>query len=119
MVQIKSVNQHNYLELLMTFYYKHRRVKGYKNYYYTRYTHTAYMVTLWLAFKFSEKFIAKQKWPPMYPNLNPCYYFLWGYLKESIRVLSSRSNLRLFKNTLYIKNTIILISKLTTFLRKQ
>ena len=28
-----SVNQHNYLEMLKWFYDKHRKVKGYKNYY--------------------------------------------------------------------------------------
>jgi hypothetical protein len=25
-----------------------------------------------------------QNWPPNTPDFNPCYYFLWGFLKEKI-----------------------------------
>lgn len=82
-----SVNQHNYLELLKWFYDKHRKVKDYKNYYFQQdgaTPHTANMVQQWLTSKFNDKFIAKQKWPPRSPDLNPCDYFLWGYLKGRV-----------------------------------
>ena len=26
----------------------------------------------------------KQQWPPRPPDLNPCDYFLWGYLKSNV-----------------------------------
>jgi hypothetical protein len=26
------------------------------------------------------------KWPPCFPNLTPCDFFLWGYVKEQVFV---------------------------------
>jgi len=37
-----------------------------------------------LASKFGLKFLAKGTWPARSPDLNPCYYFLWGYLKDRV-----------------------------------
>ena len=79
-----SLNQHNYLEMLKWFYEKNRKVKDYENYYFQQdgaIPHTANMVQQWLTSKFGDKFMAKQRWPPRSPELNPCDYFLWGYLK--------------------------------------
>ena len=79
-----SVNQHNYLEMLKWFYDKHRKVKGYKNYYFQQdkaSLHAVNSVQQWLTPKFGEKFITKEKWPHRSPDLNPCDFFLWGYLK--------------------------------------
>jgi len=37
-----------------------------------------------LASKFGQKSLAKGKWPAQSPGLNPCDYFLWGYLKDRV-----------------------------------
>ena len=82
-----SVNQHNYLEMLKWFYVKHRKDKGYKNYYFQQdgaTPHTANIVQQWLTSKFSDKFMDKLKWPPRSPDLNPCDFYLWGYLKSVV-----------------------------------
>jgi hypothetical protein len=34
--------------------------------------------------RFSDHFACGQNWPPNSPDLNPCDYFLWGFLKEKI-----------------------------------
>ena len=41
-------------------------------------------VQAWLTSKFGQKFINKEMWPPYSPDLNPCDFFLWGYLKSKI-----------------------------------
>ena len=28
--------------------------------------------------------MTKKQWPPRSPDLNPCDYFLWGYLKSKV-----------------------------------
>ena len=37
-----------------------------------------------MASKFGQKFLAKGTWPARSPDLNPCDYFLWGYLKDRV-----------------------------------
>jgi hypothetical protein len=37
-----------------------------------------------LASKFGQKFLAKGTWPARSPDLNPCDYFLWEYLKDIV-----------------------------------
>jgi len=32
----------------------------------------------------ADKFLDKTKWPPRSPDLNPCDFFLWGYLKARV-----------------------------------
>jgi hypothetical protein len=34
--------------------------------------------------RFPDRFACGQNWPPNSPDLNPCDYFLWGFLKEKI-----------------------------------
>jgi hypothetical protein len=33
---------------------------------------------------FPERFGYGWSWPPYYPDLNPCDYFLWGFLKDTV-----------------------------------
>ena len=46
--------------------------------------HTANLVQDWCERKFGANFINKQQWPPRPPDLNPCAYFIWGYLKSKV-----------------------------------
>jgi hypothetical protein len=46
--------------------------------------HIAALVVTWLTERFGEKLIAKNEWSPRSPDLNPCDYFLWGYLKQRV-----------------------------------
>jgi hypothetical protein len=82
------VNQHNYLDMLKNFFWpKHLRTQEYKKYYFQQdgaSPHTAKSVQTWLTEKFSTKFIHKCQWPPRSPDLNPCDFFLWGYLKARV-----------------------------------
>ena len=34
--------------------------------------------------KFNKKFLHKKIWPSRSPDLNPCDYYLWGYLKSKV-----------------------------------
>ena len=82
------VNQHNYLAMLQTFFWpKHLRTSEYKKYYFQQdgaKPHTANIVQKWLKSKFDDLFVSKEKWPPYSPDLNPCDFFLWGYLKSVV-----------------------------------
>ena len=84
----ESVNQHNYLEMLKNFFWlKHYRVESHGKYYFQQdgaTPHTANLVQDWCGSKFGANFITKQQWPPRSPDLNPCDYFLWGYLKSKV-----------------------------------
>ena len=33
---------------------------------------------------FSNRSVDKKKWPPQSPDLNPCDFYLWGYLKSVV-----------------------------------
>ena len=44
--------------------------------------HTTRAVQTQMKEIFCRKFIAKEKWPPRSPDLNPCDFFLQGYLKQ-------------------------------------
>lgn len=53
--------------------------------------HYALQVRQWLDRKFPARWIGRRgplEWPPRSPDLAPCDYFLWGYLKQ--RVYSTR-----------------------------
>ena len=84
----ESVNQHNYLHMLKTFFWpKHYRLKDAKKYYFQQdgaTPHTANLVQDYLKDKFGDQFIGKKQWPSRSPDLNPCDYFLWGYLKSKV-----------------------------------
>lgn len=83
-----TVNQHNYLDMLKTFFWrKHLSVANYKKYYFQQdgaTCHTANSVQDWLKDKFSAKFFQKNRWPARSPDMNPCDFFLWGYLKSLV-----------------------------------
>ena len=78
----------DYLRMLKnSFRSKHFRVESHKKYYFQQdgaTPHTANLVQDWCASKFGANFINKQQWPPRSPDLNPCDYFLWGYLKSKV-----------------------------------
>ena len=80
-----SVNQHYYLAMLRKIFWpKHIHTSEYKKYYFQQdgaTLRTANIVQNWLSSKFGDKFMAKLRWPPRSPDLNPCDYYLWGYLK--------------------------------------
>lgn len=83
-----SVNQHNYLAMLQNFFWpKLLRTLNYQKYYFAQdgaTAHTANAVQNWLQSKFGSKFLHKSMWPPRSPDLNPCDYYLWGYLKSVV-----------------------------------
>ena len=65
------------------FWPKHLRTESYKKYYFPQdgaQSHKSDQVQEWL----STKFINKNQWPAHSPDLNPCDFFLWGYLKSRV-----------------------------------
>ena len=69
------------------FWPKQLRTADYKKYYFQQDSatpHTANTVQTWLTTKFREKFVNKKIWPPRSPDLNPCDYYLWGHLKQTV-----------------------------------
>ena len=66
---------------------KHLNTKEYKKYYLQQdgaVPHTANQVKNWLKEKMNKKFMDKSRWPPHSPDLNPCNFFLWGYLQQKV-----------------------------------
>ena len=82
----ESVNKDNYLHMLQNYFSpKLLRTAAYQNYYFQQdgaTPHTANIVQEYLSRKFSARFIDKKMWPPRSPDLNPCDFYLWGYLKS-------------------------------------
>ena len=82
------VNQDNYREMLQSFFWPEiLRVSNYKKLYFQQdgaRPHTANSVQNWLRSKFGERFMTKELWPPRSPDLNPCDFYLWGYLKSVV-----------------------------------
>ena len=73
--------------LAYLFIFKLLRTAEYKKYIFQQdgaRPHTATTVQTWLTEKFGNKFIDKNSWPPRSPDLNPCDFFLWGYLKSVV-----------------------------------
>ena len=83
-----NVNQLNYQEMLKTYFWpKLLRTAEYEKYHFQQdraKPHTATLVQTWLTSKFARNFIDKDSWPPRSPDLNPCDFFLWGYLKARV-----------------------------------
>ena len=55
--------------------------------------HTAVNISEWMTEFFQHKIIAlhhPQEWPPRSPDLTPCDFFLWGYLKSKVYVTAPR-----------------------------
>ena len=41
----------------------------------------------WLSTRFKDRIISRNAeflWPPYSPDLNPCDFYLWGYLKNKV-----------------------------------
>ena len=79
----ESVNQHNYLTMLKDWFWpEHLNTKEYQKYYLQQ--DGANQVKNWLKEKMNKKFMDKSRWPPHSPDLNPCNFFLWGYLQQKV-----------------------------------
>jgi hypothetical protein len=49
--------------------------------------HFSNIVRLWLNRNLGEHWIGRGgtiKWPPRSPDLTPCDFFLWGYIKQTV-----------------------------------
>jgi hypothetical protein len=83
-----TVNNENYLDMLKSYFWpKVYRSKNATGMYFQQDgapAHRHENVQQWLKSKFGDRFLNKDKWPPRSPDLNPCDYFLWGYLKDKI-----------------------------------
>lgn len=96
-VKDKTVNSENYLELLRKkFVPKLRQMDILKNSWFMQdgaRPHTAVVVLNYLKRIFNDRVISNRypevcdmglEWSPYSPDLNPCDYFLWGYLKDRV-----------------------------------
>lgn len=83
-----TVNTANYLQMIQTFFIPRvTKTREYGKSYFQQdgaTAHTATAVQTYLTSRFGSKFIDKKKWPPRSPDLNPCDFFLWGYLKQRV-----------------------------------
>jgi hypothetical protein len=83
-----TVNGSNYLEMLKSFFWpKVLKTADRHKYYFIQDgapPHRANIVQNWCTRKFGQKFINNKMWPPRSPDLNPCDFFLWGYLKSAV-----------------------------------
>ena len=83
-----TVNSTNYLEMIRTFFIPRvKKSRDYEKSYFQQdeaTAHTATTVQTYLTDRFGTRFIDKTKWPPRSPDLNPCDFFLWGYLKQRV-----------------------------------
>jgi hypothetical protein len=82
-----TVNQHSYHRMLIDFFWPKVVREDYKKYYFQQdgaSSHTAKKVQNYLRSKFGDKFMDKNRWPPRSPDLNPCDFYLWGYLKARV-----------------------------------
>ena len=69
------------------FWFEYIKHKNYKSYYFQQDgapPHKHKEVQSWLKEKFGNRFVDKDLWPPRSPDLNPCDYFLWGYIKDEV-----------------------------------
>ena len=83
-----TVNRTNYLEMLRTYFIpKVDKTRDYGKSYFQQdgaTPHTADVVQTYLTERFGTRFLHKKMWPPRSPDLNPCDFFLWGYLKQRV-----------------------------------
>ena len=82
------LTRYNYLEMLKIFFWHiHVQRSNSANYYFQQdgaTPHTTYIVQKWLYEEFSNRFVDKKKWPPRSPDINPCDFYLWAYLKSIV-----------------------------------
>jgi hypothetical protein len=83
-----TVNSTNYLEMLRTYFIPRvDKTQDYGKSYFQQdgaRAHTATVVQTYLTQRFGTRFLDKTMWPPRSPDLNPCDFFLWGYLKQRV-----------------------------------
>ena len=83
-----SVNQNNYLDMLKKLFWpKILRTPDYKKCYFQQdgaTPHTDIAVQTLLSGKFGKQFINNDYRPPWSPDLNPCDFYLWGYIKARV-----------------------------------
>ena len=83
-----TVNSTNYLEMLRTYFISRvDKTQEYGKSYFQQdgaRAHTATVVQTYLTQRFGTRFLDKTMWPPRSPDLNPCDFFLWGYLKQRV-----------------------------------
>ena len=87
----ETVNGDNYLELLKAVLWpavaNHPRVDDIRFQQDGAPPHFARAVRNWLDDNFEERWIGRRgptEWPPRSPDLTPCDFFLWGYLKSVV-----------------------------------
>lgn len=84
----ENVNWKNYLDMLKNFFWRRfSRVKGKERFYFQQDgapPHRKKEVQSWLEERFGKKFIDSKTWPPRSPDLNPCDFSLWGFLKQKV-----------------------------------
>ena len=103
-----TVNGENYLKMLKLYYIPALRRR--KELEYTTFQqdeappHIANIVLDFIREKFDDRLISRNCavfWPAYSPNLNPCDFFLWGYLKSKVysnpkpdTIIELKSNIR-------------------------
>ena len=84
----ENVCGENYLDMLKNFFWpRHRSLENHQKYYFQQDgapPHRRKIVQTWLKQKFGDRFIDMATWPPRSPDLNPCDFSLWGYLKSKV-----------------------------------
>ncbi|KAL4467925.1 hypothetical protein ABPG72_022839 [Tetrahymena utriculariae] len=103
---------------MYTPYFFDGNVKNYKQYYFQQdgaTSHTASVFLDWLVQKFKEKFIKKEMWPPRSLDLNPCDYYLWGYLKSVVYQLIPQNLEELKANIIREINNINIVQLQNSF----
>jgi hypothetical protein len=86
-----TVDQHNYLDMLQTFFYpilQKKKLTGRTIFQQDGASaHFAKSVRSWLDVKFSDRWIGRGgpiSWAPRSPDLSPLDFFLWGYIRANI-----------------------------------
>ena len=86
-----TVNQHRYLAMLKRYYLPNIRRHGEQDTITFHQDgappHYANLVRDWLEETFQGRVISRgfeDFWPPYSPDLNPCDFYLWGYLKSKV-----------------------------------
>ena len=84
----KTVNGDTYLDMLKKFFWPRyiASKKEYQSYFQQDGAppHRKKEVQAWLKSHFGDRFLDLSIWPPRSPDLNPCDFSLWGYLKGKV-----------------------------------
>jgi hypothetical protein len=84
----ETVGWRNYLDMLIYYFWPmYKRSSGQTRFYFQQDgapPHRKKEVQAYLKSKFGDRFLDSSIWPPRSPDLNPCDYSLWGYLKSKV-----------------------------------